>query len=324
MIIPTNTLTRFIIAEQRKNPGASGELSDLLSTLALGVKMVSAMVATAGLQNLYGLTGDTNVQGEATQKLDVKADEIFADLLGSSGHFSLMVTEERDSVLACDDTDDKAKYVVAFDPLDGSSNLGTGVPVGTIFAIWKKLSLTRSATLEDFYQPGSQLVAAGYALYGSSTLFVYSSGDGVNEFTLEPTIGEFILSNHKIRIPEEGKIYSINEGNSLLWDQKIKTFIDDAKSDKLSARYVGSMVADVHRTLHKGGIFMYPGDQKSPKGKLRLLYECIPMSFIVEQAGGAAIDGNRRILDIVPTDIHERMPLILGGKKIVDKFLRTK
>lgn len=325
-MIPTLTLARYIMSREREYPTARGELSDLLSALALGVKMIGSLVTTAGFKGLYGYTGNTNVQGEKTQKLDIEANEILVNILGSSGHFGLLISEETDNVVPTVGKGASGNYVVAFDPLDGSSNLGSNVPVGTIFAIYKRQDLRRAPSAADFMQPGSQVVAAGYSIYGSSTVFVYSCGDGVHEFTLDPTIGEFLLTSDDMRIPEKGGTYSINEGNWHLFDDGVKRFVETMKSkdEKLqtpySARYVGSLVADFHRNLRKGGIFVYPADKKNARGKLRLLYECVPMAFIAEQAGGLAIDGTQRILDIIPKDVHERCPLIVGSKRDVELF----
>lgn len=325
-MIPTVNLSRFIIQQERQVASATGELSELLSTIALGCKMIGHLVATAGLKGLYGYTGKTNVQGENTQILDQQSDQILIDLLGSSGHFGLMVSEEQDTVVETGQGVDKSKYVVAFDPLDGSSNLGSNIPVGSIFSIWRKRDLTRAAKLEDFFQSGRNLVAAGYTVYGAKTSFVYSVGQGVHGFTLEPTIGEFVLTDALIKTPAQGRTYSINEGNSRRWSSKVANFVemlkqeDQQKGTPYTARYVGSLVADFDRNLKNGGVFLYPADSKNPNGKLRLLYECVPLSFIAEQAGGRAIDGNVNILDITPNDIHQRSPLIVGSKKEVEWF----
>ena len=291
--------------------------------------MIGSLIQTAGFKGLYGYTGKTNIQGEQVQVLDQEADEILVQLLGSSGHFGLLVSEERDKVIATEYGHRDGKYVIAMDPLDGSSNLGSNVPVGTIFGIWKKRELNRPAKLEDFLQSGRQMVAAGYAIYGAKTSFVYSSGNGAHGFTLDPAIGEFVLTEEKIQIPERGSIYSTNEGNSVKWAPGVRNFIEELKrEDKAqgtpySARYVGSLIADFDRNLKKGGIFLYPADNKNARGKLRLMYECNPLSFIVEQAGGRSVDGLKNVLDLVPTDIHERCPLIIGSKHEVDWFQRV-
>jgi fructose-1,6-bisphosphatase I len=325
-MIPTLNLTRFIQQQEQKHPHASGELSDLLNSIAFGVKIIRQLVATAGFKGLQGYTGTTNVQGEAVQILDQESDRVLVQLLGSSGHFGMLVSEEQDKVVAAAQGRDSAKYVVAFDPLDGSSNLGSNIPVGTIFAIWRKRDLKRPASVDDFMQPGRALVAAGYAIYGAKTSFVYSVGDGVHGFTLDPSIGEFILTEEKIQSPERGKTYSINEGNAGQWNSEVAEFINLLKSDNkqlatpYSARYVGSLVADFDRNLKNGGIFLYPSDKKNQNGKLRLLYEAIPMAFIAEQAGGLGTNGKDNILDIVPKDIHQRTALVIGSKHEVEWF----
>lgn len=325
-MIPTRTLQRFIHAEQRRYPESEGELSDLLSSISLAVKIVSSLVATAGFKGLAGYSGRSNVQGEATRLLDEEADQTLIELLGSSGHFGLMVSEERDTVVPSGTGSEDAKYVVAFDPLDGSSNLGSNIPVGTIFGIYKRKSTGRLGSDQDFLQSGRNLIAAGYAVYGAKTSFVYSSGDGTHGFTLDPQIGEFILTEERITCPARGKTYSVNEGNTHLWFNDVKRFIEKLKipdrerSTPYSARYVGSLVADFDRNLRSGGIFIYPADNRNPNGKLRLLYECIPLAFIAEQAGGRASDGRNNILDKIPENIHERSPFIVGSIKDVEWF----
>lgn len=327
-MIPTLNLSRFVRQQEQKHKNTSGELTDLLNSIALGVKIISQLVATAGFKGLHGYTGKRNVQGEATQILDEESDRILVELLGSSGHFGLLVSEERDTVVVVDQARETGKYVVAFDPLDGSSNLGSNIPVGTIFAIWRKREASRAATSDDFMQSGRKLVAAGYAVYGAKTSFVYSVGQGVHGFTLDPSIGEFLLTEETIHSPQSGRTYSINEGNSLLWQEDVERYVRMLKSDNkelgtpYTARYVGSLVADFDRNLKNGGIFLYPADKNNARGKLRLLYECVPLSFIAEQAGGLAIDGSQNILDIVPSDIHQRTPLIIGSKKEVELFQR--
>lgn len=318
-MIPTRTLARFI--RQQEESQATGELSDLLSSIALGVKIISQMVATAGFRGLNGYTGKTNVQGEETRVLDEEADNVMVELLASSGHFGLLLTEERDTVISTEAQIAKGKYIVALDPLDGSSNLGSNIPVGTIFAIWRKKDLNQAACEGDFLQTGRKLVAAGYSVYGAKTSFVYSTGRGVMDFTLDPTIGEFVLTEENIRCPEKGSTYSVNEGNDGLWSDKLKSFVsmlktpDKDKGTPFTGRYVGSLVADFDRTMRKGGIFLYPENKKSPNGKLRLLYESVPLAFIMEQAGGDALAGTTPVLDIVPETIHQRAPLVIGSKR---------
>lgn len=322
-MIPTQTLSRFIHSQRLKYPDSTGELSDLLVSISLGVKIISQMVATAGFKGLHGYTGETNVHGEEVKKIDEEADEVLVEVLGSSGHFGLLVSEERDSVISTDSHLSDGKYVLAFDPLDGSSNIGSSIPTGTIFCIFRKKDPSRAATLDDFRQPGTSIVAAGYAVYGAKTSFVYSTGAGVHGFTLDPSIGEFVLTDENIIIPPSGTIYSVNEGNTAYWPQAVKDYLaclkreDATPKGPYTGRYVGSLVADFDRTLRKGGIFLYPADSKRPNGRLRLLYECMPLAFIAEQAGGAAINGPVRVVDVVPTDIHERCALITGSKSEV-------
>jgi fructose-1,6-bisphosphatase I len=298
-------------------------------SISVGVKLISQMVATAGIKGLHGYTGRTNVHGDSTQLLDEEADEVLVELLGSSGHFGLLVSEERDSVISSEAGPNGGKYVLAFDPLDGSSNIGSSIPTGTIFCILQRKDLSRPATHEDFCQPGARIVAAGYSVYGAKTSFVYSTGRGVHSFTLDPSIGEFVLTDKEILIPRKGSIFSVNEGNYCWWDSGVKRFVQEIKDSNVcaeqpySGRYVGSLVADFDRTLRKGGIFMYPVDTKRPKGRLRLLYECMPLAFIMEQAGGKAVDGPRRVLEIVPDDIHDRCAFIAGGVDEVDWYQRV-
>lgn len=328
-MIPTQTLARFIYSQQRKHAHTTGELSDLLASLALGFKMIGRLVSTAGFKGLYGYTGSTNVQGEKTRILDEEADQILVDILGSSGHFGLLVSEERDDVVATDrevSQKDGAKYVLAFDPLDGSSNIGSNIPVGTIFTIFKKKEPNQPASLKDFLQTGRKIVASGYCVYGGKMTLVYSCGDGVHGFTFDPGIGEFMLTEENIQIPRRGAIYSVNEGNYWKWPAKVRGYVDKLKTvtnhtgRAFSGRYVGSLVADFDRNLRMGGVYIYPEDDKHPRGKLRLLYEGMPLAFIAEQAGGRATDGTRNILDIVPTDIHERCPLVIGSAEDVKAY----
>lgn len=326
-MIPTWTLGRFINSERKKYPQSTGELSELLNSIALAVKMISQIVATAGFKGLYGYTGKSNVQGEKVHLLDEEADEILVTTLGSSGHFGLLVSEERDSVIATDHSDEEAHYIVAFDPLDGSSNIGSNIPVGTIFSIMRKRDGKRTAESDDFLQIGrGNIVAAGYSVYGAKTSFVYSCGNGVHGFTLDPSIGEFVLTEERIVTPEKGSIYSVNEGYHEGWSDSVQDFVKMLKSANpdlegpYTSRYVGSLVADFDRTLRKGGIFLYPPDKKNQKGKLRLLYECIPLAFIAEQAGGRAVHITGNVLDIQPTNIHERSPFVAGSKTEVDLF----
>lgn len=325
-MIPIRTLNRFVYRRERKYPGASGELSDLLTSIALGVKVISHLVASAGIAGLHGYTGKTNVQGEKVNKLDEESDQILVEILAANDQFGSLVSEERDECINVEQKDVNSKYVVAFDPLDGSSNVGSNIPVGTIFSIFRKKDAGAKAKVEDFLQSGRQMVASGYAIYGAMTTFVYCCGDGVHGFTLDPTIGEFLLTEEDIKVPANGHIYSVNEGYYSLWAPEVKKYITRIKSEEnptgkpYTARYVGSLVADFDRTLKKGGVFLNPPTPSRPRGKLRLLYECMPLAFIIEHAGGRAFDGDREVLDIMPDNIHDRCPFICGGKAEVDWY----
>lgn len=329
-MIPTNTLSRFIHSQRKFHPHSTGELSDLLVSISLAVKLIAQMVATAGFKGLHGYTGLKNVHGEETKHLDREADEVLVELLSSSGHFGLLVSEERDSVIATEASSSEGKYVIAFDPLDGSSNIGSNIPTGTIFCIYRRQDFSMPASEDDFCQPGRDIVAAGYSVYGAKTSFVYSAGSGVHGFTLDPTIGEFVLTEDSITIPESGSIYSINEGNSPWWDSATVRFIEEVKQTNASSqafytgRYVGSLVADFDRTIRRGGIFLYPVDSKRPNGRLRLLYECLPLAFVAEQAGGLATNGAQSILDIAPTSIHQRSAFITGSPYEMDWYTRCR
>lgn len=321
------TLDEFTIQETRKFPQATGELSSLLRDIGLACKMINKQVRKAGLVDILGKHGATNVQGEEQMKLDVYANETLISVLKNSTDCAGIASEENDDHVCYEDTfSANSKYVVLFDPLDGSSNIDVNAPIGTIFAIYRRVSeLGKPCTKEDFIQPGNRLMAAGYVIYGSSTMMVYATKLGVNGFTLEPSIGEFCLSHPNITCPENGKIYSINQGNSGKLNEGLRSYLDYCmESNKeegrpYSHRYIGSMVADMHRTLIKGGIFMYPADKSSPNGKLRLQYECNPMAFLIEAAGGKASDGHGNIMDIVPTELHQRTPIFIGSKNMVNK-----
>ena len=311
------TLTKHIMEEERRFPDASGSLTSCLASIQLACKTISSAVTRAGMRNLAGVAGSVNVQGEDQKKLDILSNDIFINSLRWSGQAAAMVSEENEDILP---GDADGNYVLVFDPLDGSSNIEASVSVGTIFGVYKK---TDDPSPEAWaLQPGHAMAAAGYCMYGSSTVLVLSTGNGVNGFTLDPEIGEFILTHKNIRIPEKGNVYSINEGNASFWSKGITEYVASKKfpadgAKPYSLRYIGSMVADVHRTLLYGGIFLYPGDSKSPKGKLRILYEGFPMSFICEQAGGKAIWEGGRVLDVKPTSIHERCPIVLGSAQDV-------
>ncbi|XP_045501209.1 fructose-1,6-bisphosphatase 1 [Colias croceus] len=319
------TLTRWVLQQQRTAPGATGDLTQLLNSIQTAVKAIQSAVRKAGIAKLHGISGDTNVQGEEVKKLDVLSNDLFINMLKSSYTTCLLVSEENQTVLEVE-TERRGKYVVCFDPLDGSSNIDCLVSVGSIFAIYKKSSPGEPCEA-DALRPGRDLVAAGYALYGSATMMVLAlgKGKGVNGFMYDPSIGEFILTDPNMRIPEKGKIYSINEGYAAEWSDGLKKYIEEkkcpSKGKAYGARYVGSMVADVHRTIKYGGVFMYPATKSAPNGKLRLLYECNPMSYIVTEAGGLATNGSIPILDVQPTSIHQRAPCYLGSKQDVEELM---
>jgi fructose-1,6-bisphosphatase I len=319
------TLTRFLLAEQRRYPQATGDLTQLMTAIMTAVKAISDAVRRAGIVHLFGMAGGANVQGEEVKKLDVLANDLFINMLRSSYTTCLMISEENELAIEVD-AEKQGKYVVCFDPLDGSSNIDCLVSIGTIFTVYRKLS-DGPATVKDGLQKGRNVVAAGYALYGSATMIVLSVGTGVNSFMLDPSIGEFLLIDRNMKIKPRGKIYSINEGYSRTWPEPVRKYIDSLKYPKsgkspYGARYVGSMVADVHRTLKYGGIFAYPASADSPDGKLRLLYECIPMAYIMEQAGGLATTGTTPILDVEPRSIHQRTPIFLGSKDDVEDLIK--
>ncbi|MCX6334713.1 MAG: class 1 fructose-bisphosphatase [Bacteroidia bacterium] len=327
------TLNDFITLRQKDFPYAKGELSSLLSHIGTAAKIVNKKINKAGLVDIIGKAGMVNIQGENQQKLDVFADKVFTDALRSSGECCGIATEEnQNEIVFSDKLAKKGKYIVSMDPLDGSSNIDYNVSVGSIFSIYRRITPRgKSVKNEDFLQPGSQQVAAVYVIYGSSTMLVYTTGNGVNGFTLDPSIGEFCLSHPSIKTPEEGKIYSINEGNYIYFPAGIKKYIkycqekDDNSARPYTSRYIGSLVSDFHRNLLMGGVFLYPSNDKMPQGKLRLVYECNPIAFIAEQAGGAASDGMSRILDISPGSLHQRSPFYAGSKNMVhriEEFLR--
>ncbi|KAK7364468.1 hypothetical protein VNO80_13150 [Phaseolus coccineus] len=317
------TITRFVLNEQSKHPESRGDFTILLSHIVLGCKFVCTAVNKAGLAKLIGLAGETNIQGEEQKKLDVLSNEVFIKALVSSGRTCILVSEENEDAIIVEPSK-RGKYCVVFDPLDGSSNIDCGVSIGTIFGIYT-LADVHEPTVEDVLLPGKKMVAAGYCMYGSSCTLVLSTGAGVNGFTLDPSLGEFILTHPDIKIPNKGKIYSVNEGNAKNWDGPTAAYVEKCKfpedgSSPKSLRYIGSMVADVHRTLLYGGIFLYPGDKKNPNGKLRVLYEVFPMSFLMEQAGGQSFTGKERALDLVPTKLHERSPIFLGSYDDVEEI----
>ncbi|HBG46680.1 MAG TPA: class 1 fructose-bisphosphatase [Deltaproteobacteria bacterium] len=314
------TLTKFLLEEQRKYPGSSGNFTALFSDLGTAAKLVSHEVRRAGLVDILGASGNRNIHGEEVQKLDELANETFIRAMEHGGHLSAMASEEMDEIIHVDGKYPKGNYLLLFDPLDGSSNIDVNISVGTIFSILRCKDGS-NVTTADFLQPGTQQVSAGYILYGSSTMLVYTTGHGVHGFTLDQSVGEFLLSHENITIPGKGKIYSINEGNSKYWLPGTSAYIETLKANgrDYSARYVGSLVADFHRNLLKGGVFLYPSDRKSQKGKLRLLYEANPLSFIVEQAGGRSSSGLERTMEIKPEELHQRTPLIIGSKADVEE-----
>ena len=320
------TLDEFILRRQKDFPFASGELSNLLRDIGYAAKVIHREVNKAGLVDILGTFGSVNVQGEEVKKLDVYADEHMIASLRAGRECCGVASEENEDIVAFEDRNSmNSHYVVLMDPLDGSSNIDVNVSIGTIFSIYRRKSEVGTAcAVDDFLQPGTQQVAAGYVIYGSSTMLVYTTGRGVNGFTLDPSIGEFCLSHPDIRIPEEGKVYSVNQGYYSKFEEGIRRFIDycvekDEKTKRpYSLRYIGSMVADIHRNLIKGGLFMYPATTEAPLGKLRLLYECNPMSFIVEQAGGLATDGYGRIMELEPEKLHQRTPVFLGSRRQVE------
>lgn len=311
-----SNLDRFIMRNQEDFPFASGELSQLIRDLAYAGKVVNREINRAGLAGITGAYGAENVQGEAQQNLDVAADIRFTRALKKGGEVAAIISEEVEDII--DLKNPRSKYIVAIDPLDGSSNIDVNVSIGTIFSIYRRVSpLGGPVQMEDVLQPGKNQVAAGYILYGSSTMFVYTTGNGVNGFTYEPSLGEYILSHQNMRIPESGSIYSINEGSFNSFPEEVKDYINTCKDRSYSARYIGSLVADFHRNVLKGGIYIYPATAKVPKGKLRLLYECNALAMIAEEAGGVATDGKQRILDIEPGELHQRVPFFVGSKEMV-------
>ncbi|MFQ5713679.1 MAG: class 1 fructose-bisphosphatase [Candidatus Scalinduaceae bacterium] len=320
------SIQRHVIEQERQYPQATGSLTGLLMDLIYAAKVISREVNKAGLVDILGLTGDKNIHGEEVKKLDEYANDKLYNAMDHGGHLCIMASEERDQAIPIPDEFPKGKYVLLFDPLDGSSNIDANVSIGTIFSIHRKKTGGENGKLEDCLQKGRDQVAAGYIVYGTSTMLVYTTGQGVNGYTLDPSVGEFLLSHEDIKIPTKGKIYSINEGNTNFWDEGTKKYIsylkekDPATGRPYSLRYIGSLVADFHRNLLYGGIFLYPTDYKDPKkpkGKLRLLYEASPLAFIVEQAGGLAITGKENIMDVQPTELHQKVPLIIGSKEDV-------
>src|SRR5215468_6181758 len=319
------TVQQHILDEERLHPGASGDFTALLTSLTLAAKIISREVNKAGLVKILGETGDVNIHGESVQKLDEFAQNTIYRAMGHNGHLCVMASEESADIIPIPGESKRGKYVLMFDPLDGSSNIDVNASIGTIFSIHRRVTNhSPDGSVEDCLQKGYDQIAAGYFIYGSSTMMVYTTGHGVHGFTLDPSLGEFLLSHENIRTPTRGKMYSINEGNISSWDEGTRRYIEYVKDDRkdqghpYSLRYIGSLVADFHRNLLKGGIFLYPG----PKGKLRLLYEAAPLAMVVEQAGGAASTGAERILDIEPTSLHQRVPLIIGSREDVRDYIQ--
>jgi fructose-1,6-bisphosphatase I len=321
------TIERHILEEQSEHPEATGVLTSILYDLALAGKFIASQTTRAGLAEILGSTEDTNIQGETQMKLDQLADQTIIRLNDHTGRIAVMASEEHEQLLHIPDGFPIGKYVLLFDPLDGSSNIDYNASIGTIFAIYRRISEEGRATLKDCLQPGTQLVVAGYMIYGSSTMLVYTSGSGVHGFTLDPTIGEFLLTHPNISIPSKPKYYSVNHGNESYWSEGVKKYTHwlqglDGSQKPLSLRYIGSLVGDFHRTLLSGGVFYYPADHhdpSKPSGKLRLTYEAAPLAFIASQAGGYASDGHGSILEIQPSSLHQRTPLFIGNRQLVVK-----
>ncbi|MGI8509755.1 MAG: class 1 fructose-bisphosphatase [Gemmatimonadaceae bacterium] len=313
------TIERYIIEQERLYPEATGELSGLLYDVGLAAKMIANKVRMAGLADIIGATEQENIQGEIQQKLDVIANDIIVKAMDHGGRLCAMASEEEPDIIQIPDNFRCGKYCLLFDPLDGSSNIDVNVPVGTIFSVLRKITRGARGEMEDMLQPGRRQVAAGYIIYGSSTMMVYTTGQGVHGFTLDPQIGEFLLSHPNIQTPVHGRYLSVNDSYEQYWDEPTRSLMRryrglDGEREPMNVRYVGSLVADFHRNLLGGGLFAYPANTKSPRGKLRLLYEANPLAFLVEQAGGAASNGTHRILDVEPTELHQRTPLFMGSR----------
>ncbi len=317
------TLGRHIDKGERKHPAATGDFSGLLSDLAIAVKLIWREVSKAGLLDILGSANKHNLSGDEVKKLDEFADRTIYAAMIHGGHLCAMASEESDDLMEIPPGNPMGKYVLIYDPLDGSSNIDANVSIGSIFGIYRRVTASGPGTIEDCLQPGYKQVAAAYVIFGSSTIFVYSTGSGVHGFTLDPSVGEFLLSHENMQIPKRGTTYSINEGNSEKWDSGVRKYIDHLKKDipgtgrPYSSRYIGSLVADFHRNMLYGGIFMYPKDKTHPEGKMRLLYESAPLAFIIEQAGGLATDGQTRILEIIPSSLHQKTQLFIGSEENV-------
>lgn len=315
------TLSRFIANEQQNYPQAQGDFSQLLADLSLAAKIINRDINRAGLISLEGSAGEENIQGEDQQKLDVIANTRFIRALRLGGKVCCIISEEEEDLIYTGN--DNAKYVVALDPLDGSSNIGVNVSIGTIFSIYRRRTPQGTrATMEDVLQAGTEQLASGYVLYGSSTILVFTTGQGINAFTYEPSLGEFFLSHAQLRFPEDGRIYSCNEGNFHGFSPEVQAYLESCRERSFQGRYIGSLVADFHRNLLKGGIYLYPATRKSPQGKLRLMYECNALAFLAEQAGGVASSGKQRVLEIQPKSLHQRIPFYVGSPRMVEEVLR--
>jgi len=320
-VVDTNpsTLHRWIMMEQQKYPEAKGDLSILLNSMCTACKIIANAASKAGIYDLYGLAGkNENSSGDQQKKLDIYGNDCFINCIRNSAKVSIMASEENETHILVNNAQNK--YTVVFDPVDGSSNIDANVSTGTIFGIYRTTD-EKKVNPEDLLQKGKDLLCSGYCMYGGATILVITFGDTVNGFTLDPSLGEFILTHPAIRLKKKGKIYSVNEGNASRWDPAVTEYVRQCKKNNKKARYIGSMVADVHRTLLYGGIFMYPGDKKNPSGKLRLVYELNPMSFLIETAGGVATTGRKRILDLKPYKIHERQPIFLGSPDDVNEII---
>ena len=320
------TIERHIVEQQRRYPYATGVFSSLLYDVALVAKIIARETTRAGLVEILGLAGKMNVQGEQQMKLDVFANETMIRMNSYTGRLAVMASEEEDGIIPIPEGYDVGKYVLVFDPLDGSSNVDVNASIGTIFGVYQRKSQRGPGTVEDCLQKGRDLVAAGYIIYGSSTMMVYSTGQGVHGFTLDPGVGEFLLSHPDICVPEGARYYSINQGHEQYWSAGVRRFTrwlqgmdQEDPREPLSGRYIGALVADFHRNLLGGGIYYYPADTGNPGGKLRLVYEAIPLAFIIEQAGGYASDGHRNILDVQPESLHQRIPLFIGNRELVEQ-----
>jgi fructose-1,6-bisphosphatase I len=320
MAEPVITIGRHIIEQERRYPEATGAFSDILHDIAIAAKIISREINRAGLVDIVGSAGKLNVHGEDVRKLDEFADEVIFNALDHSGNLCVMGSEEVEEPIPIPDKFPCGNYALLHDPLDGSSNIEANVSLGTIFSIHRKISKGERGGMEDLLQPGIRQVAAGYVVYGSSTMLVYTTGAGVHGFTLEPSIGEFLLSHPSMKIPDPGKkIYSVNEAYYKRWSPGQQRAVDELKDEGFSLRYIGSLVADFHRTLLYGGIFMYPADSSGPTGKLRLLYEAAPLAMVIGEAGGASSDGHGTILEIEPQELHQRTPLYLGNRHLIER-----